>query len=278
MTADLSQPVLWVYWPWFADALDLMPHSHVVVDLVDDYTGYMTTDAARRHMQRCVVDLIRRADRTIVTSPTLADLYSFARPAVVPNGYDEALFHAGVVPHPSLQDMRHIVGFVGTLFDFVDYDLLLQLAASLPDVDLVLVGRRETSSARVDELLRQPNVHWYGPVAPKEVPAYIAGFDVSIAPFRPGAVADSVSPLKVYEYLALRKPVICSRMKGLARDSIAKYVTFAPDCFGFIAAVKAALAGAADMPVGLADVMRDCTWSGRFAQVAAYVGDEVLRV
>jgi GT2 family glycosyltransferase len=59
------------------------------------------------------------------------------------------------------------------------------------------------------------NVVFLGPKPNTDLPAYLAQADAAIIPFLPGPLTDAVSPVKVFEYLFLKKPVIATRMPEL---------------------------------------------------------------
>jgi glycosyltransferase involved in cell wall biosynthesis len=57
----------------------------------------------------------------------------------------------------------------------------------------------------------------YGHVPHGDLGAYVAAFDVCIAPYRSKAkiasgkdIAQWISPLKIFEYMAAKKPIVCS--------------------------------------------------------------------
>ena len=52
------------------------------------------------------------------------------------------------------------------------------------------------------------NVLWLDAVAYEILPAYANQFDVCFIPFEPGEIARTTSPLKLFEYFALEKPVV----------------------------------------------------------------------
>ena len=56
--------------------------------------------------------------------------------------------------------------------------------------------------------------------------AYLDAMDICINPFRKHEVNDSVSPLKVYEYLAFRKPVVSTYMYSLQKEKVARHIHF----------------------------------------------------
>jgi glycosyltransferase involved in cell wall biosynthesis len=97
------------------------------------------------------------------------------------------------------------------------------------------------------------------------VPAYIAAFDVCLNAFKTGRAADSISPLKVFEYLAMGLPVVSTRMRALEMEPAATAVSFADDAESFAAAIDACLTEAARSRSG-----------ERRVAVASYSWDELF--
>ena len=225
--------ILWVYRPSFLHGLGSIPHRHLVFDLVDDLAAYDEVSPGAGHVEAAIGDIVRRADLLVVTARTLADRYgSLARRIEhIPNGYNSALFSPSSVGSPpeTLESVsRPILGFIGTLFSFLDFDLLEHVARVHHDKSLVLVGPVEESVRdSVARLARLPNVTHVSGQPQALIPGYIATFDVCLNPFRASRVADSVNPLKVYEYLAMGKPVVSTPMEGLQREAAGQVVSFA---------------------------------------------------
>lgn len=139
---------------------------------------------------------------------------------VIPNGVDTAFFD------PALHEPRRhfegfTVGFVGSLLAWQGLDRLIVAAGKLiaegVPIHLTIVGdgpvRDELERmARERGLLgAQGHVRFTGRVPLHEVPGYIAGFDVGFSGqqgLKIGAMYHS--PLKLYEYLSMGKPVVAS--------------------------------------------------------------------
>jgi glycosyltransferase involved in cell wall biosynthesis len=66
-----------------------------------------------------------------------------------------------------------------------------------------------------------------------EVPRYLASFDVCLNVFRQGRVTESINPLKVYEYLAMGRPVVSTPMSALRMESVGTAIAFAEDAEAF---------------------------------------------
>lgn len=276
----MQDPLWWVYNPRYAPALMQIPKNRLVFDLVDDLVGYAQTADRAKYTSKCVQDLAQRAGWTFCTSKPLQQqlLDMGVSPAVVPNGFDARLFK----PSPKTDTnsaprrRRPVIGFVGTLFDFLDFGLLARIAAQIPDAELALLGHIESRQAAVSSLLSLPNVRHIDLVPREKVPAILETFDVCVAPFNQNAVSVSVSPLKVYEYLAMHKPVVCTPMRGLEQEAIARFIDFAEQPDDFVSVVRERLKGWPVDFVALDTHLADCTWDARFQLVREHLGQDVL--
>lgn len=172
----------------------------------------------------------RECDALVCVSETLKELVvreSGVLPekvVVVSNGVDADLFNPGLYePKPLFAGFT--VGFVGGLYVWHALNLLLEalhdLRAEGMDLSLVIVGdgiMYETWQAQAQSLGIASNVAFVGRVPWSEVPQYIAGFDVCYT----GQVQLEVgkmyhSPLKLYEYMAMAKPVVASAFEDAQR-------------------------------------------------------------
>ena len=106
-----------------------------------------------------------------------------------------------------------IVGYYGAMAKWLDYDLLKYVAAQLPDVDFVLIGKKYDDSFDASGIDTVPNIHFIGPVAYQDLPQYAAKFDICSIPFVVNSITNATSPLKLFEYMALRKPVLTTAMQ-----------------------------------------------------------------
>ena len=270
-------PIVWVYRPSFLYGLDAIPHRQLVFDLVDDLAAYGGDDhALADHVDGVVKELARRSDLLVVTAKTLQERYGPEAEAVahVPNGFDGSLFAPGrehEVP-AALQDLpRPILGFIGTLFSFLDFELMEEVARVHHDKSMVLVGPTESNATdEVARLKQLPNVFHLGRQPQNTMPAYVSAFDVCLNPFKQSRVADSVNPLKVYEYLAAGKPVISTPMEALRREDAGDMVAFADGAAAFCEQIDRCLA--TDTPAA-ADERREAaaaySWDRLFTRLDA---------
>lgn len=273
-----SDAVAWVYRPAYYHALGAIPHRWLVFDLVDDLSAY--GGGHWQHVEYEIQQLVEATDLLVVTAKTLLERYrSSARRSVhISNGFDAELFspeRVGAQAPSSLSGIpRPILGFIGTLFSFLDFDLLEQVARVHHDKSLVLVGPVEASVEDAVARLRQlPNVVHIGVQPQSEIPAYVGAFDVCLNPFRLGRVADSVSPLKVYEYLAMGRPVLSTPMKAIEMEDIARAIVFAGSPTEFCERINSCLEEEIQAAFQLRrDAVAPYSWQGLFDHLDAACG------
>lgn len=110
---------------------------------------------------------------------------------------------------------RPVIGYCGMLTSRrLDIPLLIHIAHSIPDFDLVLVGP-EDKDFKNSVLHNIPNVKFLGPKNETELPAYVRHFDVCINPQLVNQMTIGNYPRKIDEYLAAGKPTIATRTETM---------------------------------------------------------------
>jgi len=104
-----------------------------------------------------------------------------------------------------------------------------------PDWHLVIIG----PVVKIDPAIlpHRQNIHYLGPKTYKDLPAYIAGWDVALLPF---ARNSSTRPTKTPEYLAAGKPVVLPQFVTLSVPTLG-IVRIADTVVEFVAAATAAM-------------------------------------
>lgn len=186
-----------------------------------------------RHGARHEEQFLQKVDHTIVSS---TGLYERKAPytrqcTIVKNGVDLSLFQATAY-RPDDLPSGSIIGYVGSVDDRLDYNLLQAIAVQLPTTQLVFVGRivaREEAEA----LAQLPNVHLLGPKPPEQLGAYVGNFTLGIIPFVKNELTAGIYPLKINEYLALGLAVVSTHFADLSEFTT--YCTVCEDTNAFVA-------------------------------------------
>jgi len=114
------------------------------------------------------------------------------------------------------------IGYAGSLYAGKGVELILDIAALMPEAGFHIFGGPE--ALRTQWMAQNPpaNIHFYGHVPHGEVQARLAACDVLVAPYLPhitigtGAeIGRWISPLKLFEYMAARRPILCSDLPVL---------------------------------------------------------------
>ena len=105
---------------------------------------------------------------------------------------------------------KPIIGYYGALANWIDYELLICAALNHPDWNFVLIGVDYEGSLQKYLHKFPSNIYFLGHIPYKELPWYAIWFDVALIPFKKGEIAQATSPIKMYEYMALNKPIVAT--------------------------------------------------------------------
>ena len=133
---------------------------------------------------------------------------------LIPNGVDTAHYRNPVHELTTLPESlirfknkyKTIVGYFGALAPWLWYEMISELVSIRRDLGFVFIGPDYYGGAK--KLPVVDNVLYMGAVDYKVLPAYAKSFDVCFIPFESGDIAKTTSPLKLFEYFALEKPVV----------------------------------------------------------------------
>ena len=114
----------------------------------------------------------------------------------------------GAIPHPRL-------GFFGVIDERMDVELLGKVAELRPDWHFVMIG----PVVKIDpaSLPKRANIHWLGGKDYKELPNYLAGWDVGFMNFALNEATRFISPTKTPEFLAAGVPVVSTPITDVVR-------------------------------------------------------------
>lgn len=127
------------------------------------------------------------------------------------------------------------LGYVGSLYRGKGADFVASLALDMPQHDFHIVGGTAEEVADLRKSFDAENLHYHGRVDHVLVSAYLSKIDIALFPgqssvlLRDGTdIGRWTSPMKLFEYMAARKPIIASDVQAtseiLSQDINAKLV------------------------------------------------------
>ena len=217
-----KKPILWSYNPMTMDVFSVKPNVKVVYHCVDEIKEQPGMPV--REMENAENRLLKRADYVFVTSERLYktrkqmnnNTFLFSNVADYEH-FSKARSEKIVIPEDVACVRRPILGFVGAISSYkVDFKLLSFVARSRPDYSIVLIGKVGEGDPGTDvSLLEFDNIHFLGPRAYDDLPAYIKSFDVAMIPVALNEYTHAMFPMKFFEYLSAGKRMVSTNIDSL---------------------------------------------------------------
>jgi UDP-galactopyranose mutase len=269
--------VAWLYTPMALPLARTLGPELIAYDCMDELAAF---DGAPPELPGLEAELLRAADVVFTGGPSLYRAKRERHPFVhcFPSSVDAAHFARARAPLPEAPPQRGLprprLGFYGVLDERLDRDLLDAVACARPDWQLVVAG--PVAKIAPESLPRRPNVHYPGPVAYADLPAYLAGWDVCLLPFARNAATRFISPTKTLEYMAAEKPIVTTPIRDVV-EPYADVVYAGEGPAAFVAACERALGASAAEREARAARMREIVAGTSWDRTAAAMARELVR-
>ncbi|HEX8683439.1 MAG TPA: glycosyltransferase family 1 protein [Ardenticatenaceae bacterium] len=215
---QIGRPVLWYYTPLDLSFTDHLEAAAVIYDCMDELSLFKGAPPYLKDLEQ---ELFRRADLVFTGGQSLYEAKRSQHPEVhaFPSSIEAEHFAQARAPQADPADQAEIphprLGFYGVIDERFDLELLEGMADLRPEWQFVIVG----PVVKIEEhvLPRRPNIHYLGSKQYRELPAYLAGWDVATLLFARNDSTRFISPTKTPEYLAGGKPVVSTSIRDVAR-------------------------------------------------------------
>jgi hypothetical protein len=180
--------------------------GRIVYEMIDDWNTSLGGDWYSQEVEKQIIDV---SHTLIGTAPVLQDKLvelSHRQVELLPNAVNSRLFNPDrAYRRPEdLPQGDWTAAYIGALWgDWFDWDLLIALARRYPQASVVAVGDYRSQCPDPPA-----NLKFLGLKPQTALPAYLAHIDVAIIPWKVNEITQATSPLKLYEYLAMRRPVV----------------------------------------------------------------------
>lgn len=197
--------MIWLTHPsQLADIPDVF-NGQIIYDCMDDFSVLGASPASCENARRQEQSLCSRANLIFTSSSILQKKICRQTPDkaqqvhLVRNGCNGKLYPRVTGDHGE----RIYAGYVGTIAEWFDFDVVLESLERIPSLEYFLIG---------PVLIRNPpahdRIHYLGTVAHKNLFNIVKDMDCLIMPFRLVDVVLAVDPVKLYEYISWQKNII----------------------------------------------------------------------
>lgn len=287
----MKDPLLWTYLPTDT-AVDIIRNHRTDRSVIVYYNcadfSYLTPKA--KLLEKSEQELVRLSDVVFATCSEQAQRLSRDPKGeeggayVFPPGVDMSAFPEEGSQSPD--DLsgplnisalpRPIIGYVGGLHRFIDYDLVAAMARARPSWSWVFLGPHQVSLGRLEVL---KNVYLPGQQAHETLATQLRSFDVCIVPYLNTPEMSTVVPTKINEYLAAGKAIVSTDLPTVCEFNAEHRVllTSAPTSQDFLRAIEAQLNVAND-PLERKrrrEVASQADWKMRIEQMSLLIEREV---
>ena len=207
---SVSKYTLLVQHPFWQKIVSAVNDHNIIYDCIDFHDGFFAkVNNSLRLSEKILAD---KARTLVVTSDYLLQNFEEnAKNFVIRNGCEYERF--GRVARLKSKD-KNIIGYIGAVSDWFDGKLLYSVAKLRPDLRFEIYGA--VTDPYILKSRQMANVKFHGEIAYENVPETIATFDVCLIPFKIKELTLATNPVKVYEYLAVGRPVVATKLPELA--------------------------------------------------------------
>ncbi|MFV9646120.1 MAG: hypothetical protein ACNYWU_09885, partial [Desulfobacterales bacterium] len=207
------RPIIWLSRPEMSCFIGNFNEKLIIYHVVDEYLSYGEMDVeTRAKLEKLEQQVLEKADLVIVVSEKLHATKSVfnKHTYLVSNGVDYASYSKALTddtPMPSdiSQLPKPVIGYSGLISRRLDLGLIGYIAKSHTEWSLVLIGEVNDGGCEneLNRLREMKNVYFLGIKEITQVPHYVRVFDVCIVPYKLNEQTENLSPLKLYDFMAM---------------------------------------------------------------------------
>ena len=193
---------IYVGYPLYARYIPENYQGKIIYDCMDNHEAlYPDRPRAYRIVNQENL-LIKRCDLLIASAKLLQDkidkVAGYSKSVLIRNGVK--IGEVCEVRKPVVRD-RYSLGYIGTIAEWFDYELIENSLKIMDNIDYQLVGP-------ADRQVKRPGIVYHGKVSHEKLNDVVKDYDCLIMPFGVNEIVEAVDPVKLYEYIAFGKCII----------------------------------------------------------------------
>ncbi|CQR58544.1 glycosyltransferase family protein [Paenibacillus riograndensis] len=265
--------LIWVTSPIifnFIDFKHINNNSNIIYDCMDDYLEFTEHKKDLSKHKQLEEQLVCKSKMIITSSSTLKErlqsryveyirdeeIYVINN-AVSQKWLDKKDEYLQIVNRYS-ETSKYVIGYVGTISDWFDFDLLMYILSENKRVEFKLIG-----PSTVKKVLH-PRITYIGAVSHDSLVTHVRDVDAFIMPFVVNKLIEAVDPVKIYEYIMFDKPIFCIRYPEA--EKFYEYVSLYRDKHEVLGEINKMISGSHEVKESY-EYLRDNTWIKRFNEI-----------
>ena len=209
--------IVWQYWPHQYKTIEKISNSSSIkiMDCIDHLSTFISYESILQDYQSS----IKKADIVLATSSSIYEEVVKLKPdcLLVPNAVNTKDFNSIRNYKMSSQEInifnqiKHlkennisIIGYYGAIAEWIDYKLIEEVSKENTSWEFVFIGEKYPDIS----LPSRRNIHFFERVTYEALLNIVNLFDVAILPFKINDITTNTSPVKIFEYMAAKKPVV----------------------------------------------------------------------
>jgi len=185
----------------------------LIYDCMDNYKNFSGNNFDETVNNE--INLTKISDLIIVSSDDLfKEIIKYdenyqSKTIIINNGVDMQTFDLSKynqITNITISNKKKI-GYIGTISEWLDLELIKNFALKHKNVEFYLYGPID-KSVDVNSYKTMQNIFFEGVKPYSSLPSILSEIDIAIMPFKVTDLIKSVNPVKIYEYLAMGKPVL----------------------------------------------------------------------
>lgn len=188
------------------------------IDLLRHELGKFSNRLILGWAENLLKKTLQRTDVVFSVSHFLTEKYC-SNSIHLANGVSPDKIKPGSGEHLKSQYAGPVIGFVGSLEYFIHFDYIIEAASRLKNCTFVIAGGGREYDRLVNERSRRglDNLIITGGLPHDEILNFIDSFDICLNLFKKSPLTDGACPIKLFEYMAFKKPIISTRIQEVQR-------------------------------------------------------------
>lgn len=259
-------------WATYVNGFTLKAFKAAKYRVLDLATRRQVSPFLSNSVKNNEIEAVKIADVVFVDNyNTYLDYRDYAKKIIyLPQGVDIQVFNSDSKSEEYIERInsgRKLVGYCGTLHEFIDYTSLINVIHRMPEVDFMFVGNIADEQARKLEGI--PNVILTGRKDHKDLGKYYNLFDVGLIPYKLVPHTSGVFPTKFFEYLICGVPVISTALPDLVNYGKLDFLKIYSSDDELISAINSFLEHSSLNQEAMISFASDNSWESRFQVIKA---------